>query len=224
MLRYFICSPGDTGVVQDKDITTLNNVVEYLQNSTKSCLHFPNLDVTTLQVVVYVDSSFANRQDKSSQLGYLICLMDITKRCSILQYRSQKSRRIVRPSTAGETLAFAETFDAAFILRHDLSRMLGQHIPVLMLTDSESLFKTLTRARYTTERRLLVDIAAARQAYQSREISNIGLIRSEDNAADGLTKLGPNKALYRLLSSSQIHHTVRQWVVEDDNRGHSLRR
>jgi hypothetical protein len=78
---------------------------------------------------------------------------------------AKKSRRIVRSSTARETLAFAEIFDAAFILRHDLSRMLGQHIPILMLTDSESLFKTLNRARYTTERRLLVDIAAARQAY-----------------------------------------------------------
>jgi hypothetical protein len=93
-----------------------------------------------------------------------------------------------------------------------------------MLTDSESLFKTLTGTRYTTERRLLIDIAAARQAYQSREISNIEYIRSADNAADALTNIGFNMALYRLLTSSHIIHTVIQWVVEDDSRGHPLRR
>jgi hypothetical protein len=58
-----------------------------------------------------------------------------------------------------------------------------------MLTDSESLFKTLKKARYTTERCLLVDIAAAWQAYNAKDISNIGLIASCYSAADGLKKI-----------------------------------
>jgi hypothetical protein len=56
-------------------------------------------------------------------------------------------------------LASAEDFDPEYILKNDLSWILGHHIPILMLTDSESLFNTLTRANYTIERRLLIDIA-----------------------------------------------------------------
>jgi hypothetical protein len=176
------------------------------------------LNVNSLQLVAYSDASFANRSDKSSQIGYVICLTDSSKQCCILQFRSQKARRVVRSSTAGETLAFAEAFDAAFILKHDLTTMLNKQIPLLMLNDSESLFKTLTRSRYTTERRLLVDIAAAGQAYHSREISNIGLIASQDNVADGMTKLGPNSALHRFLTYTKIDHAVQQWVIEKDMR------
>jgi hypothetical protein len=156
--------------------------------------------------------------DKSSQLGFVVLLADASGKCAILQFKSQKSRRVVRYSTAGETLAFAEAFDASFILRHDLSKILNRHIPLLMLTDSESLFKTLTKARYTTERRLLVDIAAARQAYHAKDISNIGLIASRYNAADGLTKIGSNPALYKILTTATIEHPIEQWVIEADTR------
>jgi uncharacterized protein YjgD (DUF1641 family) len=167
----------------------LNLIIQYLQASKNIYLRYPKLDIESLQVVVYSDSSFANRLDKSSQLGFVVLLADASGKCAILQLKSHKSRRVVRSSTAGETLAFSEAFDASFILRCDLSKILNRHIPLLMLTDSESLFKTLTKARYTTERRLLVDISAARQAYHAKDISIIGLIASRFNAADGMTKI-----------------------------------
>jgi hypothetical protein len=46
---------------------------------------------------------------------------------------------------AGETLPFADGFDNAFILRHDLESMLGQPVPLAMYTDSQALFNVLTR-------------------------------------------------------------------------------
>jgi len=51
---------------------------------------------------------------------------------------------------AGETLAFVDGFDAAFLLRNDIQVMLGQHPPLIMFTDSQPLFDVLTRAKSTT--------------------------------------------------------------------------
>lgn len=59
----------------------------------------------------------------------------------------------------------------------------------------------------------MLDINAARQAYLSKEISNIGFVRSSDNLADGLTKEKMQGALCQLLKTSK--HTVRceQWIM-----------
>ena len=63
------------------------------------------------------------------------------------------AKRVVRSSTAGETLALADSFDASFVIRYDLQKILGRKIPLLLLTDSES---TLTKDKHTKERRLPV--------------------------------------------------------------------
>ncbi len=99
---------------------------------------------------------------------------------------------------AGETLAFVDAFENTFIFRHDLSHILRQNIPILMLTDSKALFDVLSRARYTTERRLMVSISATREANNQGIISNIGVISSDDNPADrphkDLKQQGPSPA------------------------------
>jgi hypothetical protein len=208
-------------VVQEKysteSLKAFNRVVLHLQRTPKVVLKFPPLDRESLRLVVYADASFHNCSDNASQLGYIIVLADASDTCAVLHFSSHKSKRVTRSTMAAETLAFVDAFDNAFILRHELSRMMGTNIPILMMTDSRALFDVITRARYTTERRLMVDIAAAREAYKERTMSNIGLIRSEFNPADGLTKVSPNDALLKLLTTSSIDHPIEQFVVERDH-------
>eukprot|EP00173_Palmaria_palmata_P001925 Plantae.Rhodophyta-Palmaria_palmata.ctg21584.p1 GENE.Plantae.Rhodophyta-Palmaria_palmata.ctg21584~~Plantae.Rhodophyta-Palmaria_palmata.ctg21584.p1 ORF type:complete len:118 (+),score=18.35 Plantae.Rhodophyta-Palmaria_palmata.ctg21584:31-354(+) len=75
-----------------------------------------------------------------------------------------------------------------------------------MLTDSKCLFDVLTSNKNTKEGRLMLDTFAARQAYSRREIDNIGLIKSEVNLADDLTKMNGNGALSRAMQSSRLDH------------------
>jgi hypothetical protein len=131
-------------------------------------LRFPALDPHTLRVVAYADASFHNCDDDWSQLGYVIALSDDSDSCAIVHFSSHKSKRVTRSTMAAETLAFVDAFDKAFIIRRELSRMLSKDIPPLMMTDSRALLDVITRARYTTERRLMVDVAAAREAYSDR--------------------------------------------------------
>lgn len=114
---------------------------------------------------------------------------------------------------AGETYAFTTAFDFAYILKHDLERVLRQPIALKMFTDSKQLFDVITRASHTTEKRLMIDIASAREAYKNFEISNVGLVAGTDNPADGLTKPRVCKPLYDLLRTGQDDTPVSQWII-----------
>jgi hypothetical protein len=76
---------------------------------------------------------------------------------------------------AGETLAFADAFDNTYILKHDLQRILGQEVPLLMLTDSQALFYVITGCNYTTEKRFMVEFSMIRESYKDRTIKKVAL-------------------------------------------------
>jgi hypothetical protein len=73
--------------------------------------------------------------------------------------------------------------------------MVGRDLPLLMMTDGRALFDVITRSRYTTERRLMIEIAAALEAYNDRTMCNIGLIRSGFNPANGLKMVSQKDAM-----------------------------
>ena len=105
-------------------------------------------------------------------------------------------------------MAFAEAFDAAFILKTDLQEVLYQPVPLDMLTDSKSLFDVITKNSSTTEKRLMIDIASARESYGRLEISNIGLVRSEHNIADAMTKPKKCAALNYVVTDGKLAHPI----------------
>lgn len=101
-----------------------------------------------------------------------------------------------------ETLAFINVFDVVYTLRGDMERILGIVLVVHTYTDSRLLFDALTRGRRTSERRLTVDITAARETYRNQEIACIGLINGHDNPADALSKVIGNTRLRRMQSGT----------------------
>jgi hypothetical protein len=115
---------------------------------------------------------------------------------------------------AGECFAFADGFDRGVTLQHELEWMTGCCIPLMLFTDSKSLFDVLTRARYTTETRLVIDSSASREAFNERFISNIDLIKSEVDSADSPTKLESNRALLTLLRSGKIDHPIEKMIID----------
>lgn len=195
-------------------VKQINSTIRAVKREPRKGIKHRKLDLNSLRLQVYSDSSFANNRDSSSQLGYLIVMADASNRCNILQYRSFKSRRVTRSVLGAEVYAFAEAFDAAFIMKHDLENVLGRQVPVLaMLTDSKGLFDVITKNSITSERRLMIDLLAARQAYSRLEISDIGLVRTQYNPADAFTKVGRCSALERMLDLGVIDHPVEQWVI-----------
>lgn len=194
-------------------VQELNKAIKYAKSTADLVLSYKPLDRTTLHLRVHADASFASNDDNSSQLGFIILLCDAADRCHVLAYSSKKSRRVVRSIMAGEVYAFANAFDEAFIIKHDLERVYKQRVPLTMLTDSKQLFDVITRASHTTEKRLMIDIAAAREAYNRNEITNVGLVKSANNLADGLTKPGFCQSLDDVLRTAMDQNPVEQWII-----------
>ena len=193
-------------------IKSFNSTIERLQGTSNWCLKFSPLQKDTLHLRVYTDASFAGNDDLSSQPGFIILLCDSSNRAHILEYSSRKSKRVVRSILGGEVYAFADGFDRAYILRHDLETIFRMKIPLHMLTDSLQMFDVITKGSSTTEKRLMIDIASARECYNRQEISHVGLVSSEHNVADGLTKETPNNALEKLMTNGYDHNPVKRWI------------
>ena len=211
-----------TQITEDKwqrqDINDLNAVIKYVRRNPRRGLRQQKLDKTTLSVKIFSDSSFANTSTLHSQLGFVALLCDASGKANVLHFTSYKSKRVVRSVMGGECYAFADGFDYGFTLRHDLQNILQRKIPLLLYTDSDSLFKVIVKNSTTTERRLMIDLQATREAYGNHEISDIGWVKSDDNPADALTKRHHCAALIKIMDTGRLDLEVLQWVVRTDGK------
>ena len=149
-------------------IRYINRTIKRLRKEPYLPLKYPKLDDTQLQIRVYSEASYANNSDSSSQLGYLIFLCDGSNLCQPLYWSSHKAKRVSRSVLGSETMAFADSVDMAFMIRHDIQKMMSIKIPILMFTDSLSLFDVITKASTTIEKRLMIDLEVVKKAYQQK--------------------------------------------------------
>ncbi len=190
----------------------LNLAIRYAHVNVTS-LKFPKLDMESLRIVGYSDAAFANNYDLKSQLGRIILLMDDSDTAIPIVYKSYKSRRVARSVLSAEVIAFADVFDHALALKSQLEQATRRPVPMHLLTDSKSLFDIISKGTRTSEKRIMLDVHAAREGYKTREISNIGFVRSSENLADGLTKAKMQKALFKLLKSGRHSVECEQWIL-----------
>ena len=85
-------------------------------------------------------------------------------------------------------------------------------IPLIIYTDSYSLYECLVKLGTTTEKRLIIDIISLRESYKNREIAEIRWINGTDNPADAITKASPNNTLETLISTNRLTIRIEGWV------------
>ena len=85
-------------------------------------LRIPTLEKSSIRVVGFSDSSFANNEDYSSQLGYIIMIVDQNNLAAPIYIRSYKSRRVNRSALSAEVIAFSDMFDISASLIAELSK------------------------------------------------------------------------------------------------------
>ena len=135
-------------------------------------------------MVIFVDAAFANNRDLSSQLGFVVALMDHADATNIIHYSSQKSKRITRSALVAELYAMMNGFDTATALNASFDQLgLNESAvtkqpstnadnpskgPTPTVIDSRSLYDSLVSLHSTTEKRLLIDLHLLRQEYERR--------------------------------------------------------
>lgn len=100
-------------------------------------LHYVSLNTNELQISVFIDASFVENSDHSSQLGFLITLMVNNNRANIIHYSPFKSKRITRSVIAAELYAMMAGFYASSVIGATMSKLFGKKIPLRIFTDSK---------------------------------------------------------------------------------------
>jgi hypothetical protein len=199
----------------DEDYVKLNRRLQWQAKSLQRGLRYVPLDLATAKLVVFTDGSFANNQDLSSQLGYLLVLVNesiqdstFNIRGNVIHWSSTKCKRVTRSVLASETYGMVSGVDIAIAILTTLKMITERlglpSIPLIVCTDSYSLYECLVKLGTTNEKRLMIDIMALRQSYERREITEIRWINGEDNPADAFTKATPNRALERFIDNNEL--------------------
>lgn len=106
--------------------------------------------------------------------------------------------------------------DMSYAVLTTLNQILKQlnlpPLPLVICTDSYSLYECLVKLGTTQEKRLMIDIMGLRQSYERREITEVRWINGNDNPADAMTKSKPNQALTNFLNTNSINIRVEGWV------------
>lgn len=117
------------------------------------------------------------------------------------------------PPSEGSCVCSQTDFDMAVTVEHHLPALHGIFIPIMMLTDSYSLFNVIMKYTTATQKRLMIYMEAARGAYTKWEISYVGWMRSEDNLVDGLTKVRDFPSLSETLRTGILAPKFEQWIT-----------
>jgi hypothetical protein len=175
-------------------------------------LQYVKLNQSSLQLVIFSDSFFANNRDLFSQIDYVICLANSTNTTNILHWFSIKCKRITRSVLTIELFAMIHDLDVDSVLKAILTKMLGILISLILVIDSKSLYDCLVRLEITVEKRLMMNVMTLRQSYERREITEIKWIHESNNSVDSMTKIKSFSALKTVIDINQINLDTTEWV------------
>ena len=203
------------------DIKALNVRIQWQINNIERGLTYVPLQPDRMKMFIFTDGSFANNKDLTSQLGFIIVLAneyrteegnDFEIYGNIIHWNSTKCKRVTRSVLASELYGMVGGFDSAIALNTTIQQIVRNfqlpRIPVIIGTDSKSLYDCLVKLGTTNEKRLMIDIMSLRESYEKREINEIRWINGKDNPADACTKKTPNLALEKLVSTNRLRIKV----------------
>jgi hypothetical protein len=104
----------------------------------------------------------------------------------------------------------AHGFDIKASIKLTIDKVLRIDLPLILCTDSKSLYKCLIKLGTTQEKRLIIDVICLRQAYKRREIAQVKWIEGTTNPADSITKSKPSNALKLLLDTNKVQMKVQE--------------
>lgn len=157
--------------------------------SERTVIFYPNMNGNgELEILVFSDAAFHNLNDKmSSTLGYVIlCRKD--DRCCVLDWQTNKIKRIVHSSLAAETLALKEALGNAISLRDFIKEVTDNNCKIHAYVDNKGLATSCYSTTQIDDPRLVVDINCLRQEVSEGKIESISWLPGTKMIADCLTK------------------------------------
>src|SRR6266702_389677 len=136
----------------------------------RGLLYVP-INLPTAKLFVFVNGLFANNKDFSSQLGYEIVIAnestgenDFIIHGNLIYWSSTKSKRVTRSVLASKIYGMVGGVDMAVVIGTTLKMIIDRLelpiIPIIVCTDSYSLYECLVKLGTTKEKHLMINIMA----------------------------------------------------------------
>ena len=197
----------------EDDVKALNLRLQWQMDNLERGLRYVPVDLRSAKVYVFVDGSFANNKDLSSQIGFVLAIgaetvgdAQFTLTGNIVHTSSTKCKRVTRAVLASELYAMVAGIDMLISLGTTINMVTDKlgisRLPTIVCTDSLSLYECIVKLGTTKEKRLMIDIMAIRQSYERRELTEVRWINGANNPADAMTKSAPNKALRDFIDTN----------------------
>jgi hypothetical protein len=106
----------------------------------------------------------------------------------------------------------AHGFDIGAAIKSTVEQLLQIELPLVLCTDSKSLYECLVKLGTTREKRLMIDVMCLRQSYERREITEVKWIDGDSNPADSMTKSKASTALKKLIDTNYLELQTMEWV------------
>jgi hypothetical protein len=174
-------------------------------------LRYVKLDQSILRLMIFIDVFFVNNKDLSSQIEYVICLVDDIY-VNILHWTSIKCKRVIRNVLVVELYAMIYDFDVDSVLKATLTKMFDVLISFILVTDSKSLYDCLVKLNIIVKKRLMMNVMILRQSYERREITEVKWISENHNSVDALIKLKASKTLKEVIDIHHIKLNIVEWI------------
>jgi hypothetical protein len=197
--------------VSSKNITTLNKRLQWQIDNHFEDLRYVKLDSTTLQLMIFTNSSFANNRNLFSQIDFVICLVD-SKHVNIVHWSSIKCKRIIRSVLAADLYALAHDFDLDVAFKATLSAILDRFVSFVLCTDFKSLYDCLVKLDTIQKKRLMINVMSLRQSYERRKITKIKWIHDINNSIDFMIKSKAFTILKTLIDINTINMRM-SWTI-----------
>ena len=111
----------------------------------------------------------------------------------------------------------AHGFDIGATIKSTMDKTLQVNLPLILCTDSKSLYDCLVWLGTTQEKRLMIDVMCLRQAYERRQVTEVKWIDGDTNPTDAMTKGKPCTALTQLIDTNRIELRAVGWVERTDS-------
>ena len=216
------------GELTMEELSQANELLKRAVQTADCGITITPLDVSRMVVVGYGDSSFANADEMRTQIAMLVVVADRDylqgeSAGSIMSWASNRTKRVIRSTLAGESCAADSAADnavyvAAFFrelhLRKSSTRCSQtiqlDEFPVFIATDCRSLFDAVQKVQpKVTEKRTLIDILSLKES-----IAEAGLkwVPARLQRSDCMTKLSATLMIDMLVIMSDT--TVRLFSAE----------
>ena len=96
-------------------------------------------------MIIFTDTSFTNNRDLSSQIGYILVLVDGTGYTNIIYWFSTKYKRVTRSILASELYSIAYGFNIGTLVKSIINRILEIELLLVVYIDSKSLYECLIK-------------------------------------------------------------------------------